>query len=62
MNTYMKGFDEKRFALGRFKILMMPDARMVLEKKKEEAATARNQSAEYIKKSFNIYFSGVAAK
>jgi hypothetical protein len=41
---------------------MMPDARMVLEKKKEEAATARNQSAEYIKKSFNIYFSGVAAK
>jgi hypothetical protein len=62
MITNMKGVDEKLFALGRFKILMMPDARMVLEKCKEQAATARNQSAEYIKKTFSIYFGAIAAK
>lgn len=56
MNTYMQGVSETRYALGRFKILMMPDAKIVLEKCKEQAALARNKSAEVLKKAFRLYF------
>ena len=56
MINCMKGVDEKLYALGRFKILMMPDAKMVLEKCKEQAAKERNIAAAAIKKAFCLYY------
>lgn len=41
---------------------MMPDAKMVLEKCKEQAALARNRSAEVLKKAFRLYFGAVEAQ
>ena len=61
MKDAMKGVDDKLYALGRFKILMMPDARMVLEKCKEQAALKRNEAATTLKKAFNLYFGTQAA-
>ena len=57
----MQGVDDKLYALGRFKILMMPNAKMVLEKCKEQAALARNRSAEVLKKAFRLYFGATEA-
>jgi len=61
MTTYMQGVDDKLYALGRFKILMMPSAKLVLERCKEQAALARNRSAEALKKAFRLYFGVIEA-
>ena len=61
MREAMKGIDDKLYALGRFKILMMPDARMVLERCKEEAAIKRNEAAAVIKKAFCLHFCTLAS-
>ena len=53
--TQMQGKGVGRYALGRTKILMMPEIRQVLEKCMEKASELRNQKAKILKKVFNIY-------
>ena len=62
MTSSMQGIGGEYYALGRFKILMMPEARTILDKCKDKAALLRNQSAEKLKKAFGIYFGAVEAQ
>jgi hypothetical protein len=62
MQSSMQGQGDQYFALGRYKILMMPEARTVLEKCKEKAARERNLSAAVLKRAFNVYFGAIGAK
>lgn len=61
MLSSMQGLGGSYYAIGRFKILMMPEARTVLDRCKEKAAIMRNQSAEKLKKAFSIYFGAIEA-
>lgn len=61
MLSSMQGLGSQYFAIGRFKILMMPEARTVLDRSKEKAAILRNTSAEKLKKAFSIYFGAIEA-
>ena len=61
MSSTMQGCGNEFYAWGRFKILMMPDAKVVLEKAKDKAAYQRNLSAEALKKAFCIYFGSTQA-
>jgi acid phosphatase family membrane protein YuiD len=62
MLSSMQGLGGQYYAVGRFKILMMPEARTVLDKCKEKAALLRNTSAEKLKKAFSIYLERLKLK
>jgi len=52
----MQGLGQEFYAIGRFKILMMPEIRSVLEKCKEKASEKRDASATVLKQAFSVYF------
>ena len=53
--SQMQGLGTGKYALGRTKILMMPEIRQVLEKCMEKASEMRNRQAKVLKKVFTIY-------
>ena len=62
MITQMQDKGKDKYALGRTKILMMPEIRSVLEKCMDKASEMRNKKAKIIKKVFNIYLGAVDFK
>ena len=62
MGTQMQGLGQEFYAIGRCKILMMPQIRSVLEKCKEKASLKRDASAVVLKEAFSVYFGAVHMK